>query len=76
MNDDTNKKKQDDVPVQTPQIQDEDTASGSMSSPNSDDNVLDTAHAVGLYEDANEENPKPLNIAEEIEKDEKTHREK
>lgn len=38
-------------------------------------NTLDHAQEMGLYDDASEENPKPLNIAEEIEKDEKTHRE-
>ena len=66
---------QGDIPVQTPQIQDEDSVSGSTPSTASDDNVLDNAHDMGLYNDTNEENPKPLNIAEEIEKDEKAHRE-
>ncbi len=33
--------------------------------------TLETAQDMGLYEDADEEHPKPLNIAEEIEKDEK-----
>ncbi|MCR4264278.1 MAG: hypothetical protein NUV98_06190 [Candidatus Roizmanbacteria bacterium] len=76
MNNKTNDDNHDDVPVSTPQIRDEDSSSGSTPAPSSDDNVLDAAHAAGLYEDADEENPKPLNIAEEIEKDEKTHREK
>ena len=60
----------------TPQQQGESSISGSTPDPESDDNVLDAAKQAGLYEDQDEEHPGELNIAKEIEKDEKEHLEK
>lgn len=60
----------------SPQDKGESSVSGSNPDPESDDNVLDNAHAAGLYENANEENPVELNIAKEIEKDENAHKQK
>lgn len=57
--------------VMTPQQQGESSISGSTPDPESDDNVLDAAQQAGLYEDQDEEHPGELNIAEEVEKDEK-----
>lgn len=57
--------------VEAPQIQGEKSVSGSTPDPESDDNVLKAAQEAGLYEEADEEHPTELNIAEEIEKDEK-----
>ena len=54
----------------------EQTISGSTPNPESDDNTLDAAHQAGLYEDQDEEHPGELNIAKEVEKDEKEHQEK
>lgn len=54
----------------------EQTISGSTPNPESDDNTLDTAHEAGLYEDQDEEHPGEINIAKEVEKDEKEHQEK
>lgn len=61
--------------VQTPQVVGETSKSGSMVDPESDDNVLDNAHEMGLYEEADEEHPAELGIAEQVEKDERKHQE-
>lgn len=53
----------------------EQTISGSTPDPESDDNTLDTAHDAGLYEDQDEEHPGEIDIAKEVEKDEKEHQE-
>lgn len=54
----------------------EQSISGSEADLESDDNVLDAAHNVGLYEDQDEEHPGELNVAKEVEKDEKEHQQK
>lgn len=40
-----------------------------------DDNVLDAAHSVGLYEEADEEHPAELGLANQVEEAEKVHQE-
>jgi hypothetical protein len=55
----------------TPQEKDQTSVSGSEPVPDSDSNVLDNAHDVGLYSEADEENPKEVGIGREIEEDEK-----
>ncbi len=57
--------------VKTPQNQGEESISGSMAGVESDDNTLDAAHEMGLYQKADEEHPKEVGIAEEIDKAEK-----
>lgn len=54
----------------------EESISGSTPDPESDDNTLDNAHEAGIYENQDEEHPGELNVAEEIEKDEKEHQKK
>ncbi|RJQ27803.1 hypothetical protein C4577_00560 [Candidatus Parcubacteria bacterium] len=62
--------------VKPPNVKGEESISGDMTTPDADDNVLDNAHEAGLYEDADEEHPKELDLGEEINKDEKDIREK
>lgn len=59
--------------TQTPATAGEDSLSGSTTDLEADDNALDAAQSAGLYENADEEHPAELNIAGEIEKDERTH---
>ncbi len=54
----------------------EQSISGSTPDPESDDNTLDAAHDVGLYEDQDEEHPGELGIDEEVRKDELEHQKK
>lgn len=54
----------------------EQTISGSNPDLESDDNTLDAAHKVGIYEDQDEEHPGELGVDEEIHKDELEHQEK
>ncbi len=65
-----NKKHQEAVPAD---VQNGLSISGSTPDLESDDNVLDTAHEAGVYEQADEEHPAESNIAEEVERDEKYH---
>ncbi len=51
----------------------EQSISGSNADPESDDNTLDAAHDAGLYEDQDEQHPGEINVAEEVQKDEKEH---
>lgn len=55
----------------SPQNQDEASCSGHMTDLESDDNMLDNVHEMGLYLSVDEEHPKELNIAKEIDKAEK-----
>jgi hypothetical protein len=50
----------------SPPVLDEQSTGNSNSQLESGDNVLDMAHEVGFYEDADEEHPMELNIAEQI----------
>jgi hypothetical protein len=59
--------------TQSPSVADEQSLSGSTPDPESDDDTLEAAHEAGLYEDADDEHPAELNLAEEVEKDEKRH---
>lgn len=52
----------------------EQMVSGSMPDPESDDDMLDNAHDVGLYTETDDDDAQPLNIADQIEKAEKYHR--
>lgn len=64
------------TPSSSPSVMGEQSLSGDMPDPESDDNVLENAHAVGLALEEDEEHPKPLNIAADINKAEeyrKTH---
>ncbi len=54
----------------------EQTVSGSMPDPESDDNTLDNAHEFGLYNDQDEEHPGELGVDNEVRKDELEHQEK
>ncbi len=47
--------------------------SGSMANPESDDDVLDSIHKMGLYQKANEEHPEELGLGEQVDKAEKIH---
>ena len=71
----TNQKKQDQqgkVPdPTTPAIQDENSPFGSTSDSAEEKDVLDEAHDVGLYSDAEEDEPEELDIAGEVEEAEK-----
>ncbi len=57
---------------------DDDTGTQSESGSNpdleSDDNMLDNEHDVGLANDADEDNPKPLNIGHDVNDAEEFHR--
>lgn len=55
----------------TPQEEGETSISGHMPNPSADDNALDSAQKAGLYEDADQDNPQPLGVGREINKDEK-----
>jgi hypothetical protein len=57
----------------TPANAGESSLSGSTTDLEADDNALDAAQAAGLYEEADEEHPMELNLAAEIEKDERLH---
>jgi hypothetical protein len=52
----------------------EQSVSGDMPDPASDDDALENAHAVGLRLDEDEEHPKELDIASDIDKAEEYHR--
>lgn len=58
----------------TPQMQDEVSFAGHMPDVESDGNVLDNEHAMGLSLNSDEEHPKPLNIASDIDKAEEYQR--
>lgn len=60
----------------SPSVQGEQSISGDMPAPESDDDTLENAHAVGEQLDEDEEHPKPLDLGEDIDKAEeylKTH---
>ena len=61
----------DDDGVQDSQNYEEGEVSGTAPDPESDDNVLDAAQKTGLYDEADEEHQPPLDLAGEIDKDEK-----
>jgi hypothetical protein len=63
----------DDAVMSQPYNEGEDSLSGSTAGLESDDNALDAAQVAGLYDDADEEHPVELNLAAEIEKDERNH---
>ena len=48
--------------------------SGSNADLESDDNMLDNEHEVGLAQDADEDNPQPLDIAKDVNDAEEYHR--
>lgn len=48
--------------------------SGDMPDPESDDNMLDASHRVGLRLEEDEENPQPMDIAADVAVAEKAHR--
>lgn len=53
--------------TESPALKDEEFEEGV----DSNDNALDRAHKMGLYQDADEEHPHELDIAKEVEKAEK-----
>lgn len=59
-----------------PHILGEQSASGDMPDPGSDDDTLNMSHQVGLRLDEDEENPQPLNIAADVAAAEKGLRDK
>lgn len=60
--------------VPTPQNEGEQATSGHMPNPESDDDMLESSHQMGMRLDEDDENPQPLNLAREIEKAEQAHR--
>lgn len=66
MNDDT----------RSPQDIGETSVSGSIPDLESDDDMLENSHEVGLRLDEDEDNPQELNIAADVEAAEKLHRER
>lgn len=62
-------------PVYSPNVTGEQSVSGNMPDPESDDDVLKNAHDVGLALGEDEEHPKPLDIGKDVNKAEKFHRE-
>lgn len=61
-------------PDAPPQRKGEQAASGHMPDPESDDDMLQASHDMGLRLDEDLHNPQPLNIAEDVAKAEKHHR--
>jgi hypothetical protein len=59
-----------------PHVLGEQSASGDMPDPGSDDDTLNMSHQVGLRLDEDEENPQPLNTAADVAAAEKSLREK
>lgn len=55
--------------AKSPQEEGEESISGDMADLESDDNVLDAAHKVGLYENADEEHPEELGLDSQTDKD-------
>lgn len=51
----------------------EEALSGDNAGLETDDDMLEASHEVGLRTDEDYENPQPLNIAEDIEKAERAH---
>lgn len=58
-----------------PESRDQQSASGTIPDPESDDDVLLMSQQVGLRVDEDEENPQELDIAKQIEEAERAHRE-
>ncbi len=63
------------IPLKSPQREGEETISGHMSDIESDDVTLKNAQDVGFQLDEEEEHPKPLSIARDIDKAERHKRE-
>ena len=62
------KKKQKNLTIKSPQIQGEESISGSMPDLESDDDTLKSAHEMGIGLSENYEHPKELDIAKDIDK--------
>lgn len=60
--------------VKSPSTRGSNSVSGSTPDLESDDDVLENAHAMGIAPDVDFENPKELNIAKDIENAEKSRR--
>lgn len=58
-----------------PQLWDRHSVSGDEPHPEADDSTLEMAHHVGIAQDADQENPQPLNIARDVQKAERSRRE-
>lgn len=58
----------------SPQTMGEQSESGHMPDPASDDDTLENAQEVGIAQDADPEHPKELNIAEDVEEAEESRR--
>ncbi len=58
----------------TPQVKGEQSISGHMPSPDSDDDIEEQAHAVGIHLDETEDTPTELNIGKDIADAEQAHR--
>ncbi len=65
---------EDSIALKSPSVQGSDAVSGSTPDPESDDDTLLNAHAMGLQLDEDIEHPKPLDLAGDINKAEKYHR--
>jgi hypothetical protein len=61
-------KKQKNLTIKSPQMQGEESISGSMPDLESDDDVLKSAHEMGIGLSENYEHPKELDIAKDVNK--------
>ncbi len=55
----------------TPQIEGEESVSGSMPDPESDDDTLKNAHDMGLQRGENYDNSEPLDLSRDVDTNEK-----
>jgi len=62
------KNKQKNLTIKSPQMQGEESISGSMPDLESDDDALKSAHEMGIGLSENYEHPKELDIAKDIDK--------
>jgi len=60
--------------LKSPSVRGNNSISGSTPGLESDDDVLQNAHQMGIAPNADFQNPKPLNIAEDINNAEKSRR--
>ncbi len=65
---------EDNIALKSPSVQGEESVSGDMPDPESADDTLANAHAMGMQLDEDLEHPKPLDLAGDIDKAEEAFR--
>lgn len=60
------------IDLKSPAVLGEESISGDTPNPDSDDDTLENAHAVGEQLDEDEEHPKPIDIARDIDNAERS----